>query len=612
MEFITPADLAKISVEDIIIYLRKSRAELKETVEQVLARHERLLQDFAIQTFGEKIPEKNIYREVVSGETIDERIEIKKVFNRLEKENKKGLLVIEPQRISRGTLTDCGRVCDILKYTDTLCITITKTYDLNNKFDKDAFEAQLLQGNKYLEYSKEIMDRGKALSIREGKYIGSTPPFGYGRKALDRGYMLVKDKEEAPVVETIFNLFVDENLSTVEISHYLNKHQIKPKKKDFWNKDMVRYILKNEVYYGSLTWGKRQVVRKLIDGELNKYRIRSDDYMLVRGMHEAIVTKEKWDIAQAKIKGHPNSKPGTSHELKNPLAGLVFCKKCGYSLVRCKNTKNKPRKKVRKYELDKIALNKLLRDHKGSHTYKEIAEFLEVSRDMVISWFAPNIERVNYSEKFSEKWYELKFLLEIDTTEFDKKIVTYVDPQPLNDTFLCSNQTCDMVSCCLQKLEKEILLELENQLERFNYYVDNYEEEIVKERIDAQKAIVKINNQLEGLNKELKNLRRAYNREEFTYEEYLEDKKDIESDINRLTEQLVELENDNENDTLIRYKKAIPIISECLDEYNNMTVPQKNESLKSIIDRITYSKTKRLNWRKNEPDDMRIHIDMKI
>ncbi len=615
MNVITAYELAKLSVDQIIIYLRKSRAERNETVEEVLARHEKILQDYAIQVFGQKIPEKNIYREVVSGETIDERVEVKKVFNRLEKEDIKGLLVVEPQRISRGDMLDCGRVVQILKYTETLCITITKTYDLNNKFDKELFEAQLLQGNKYLEYSKEIMDRGKSLSIREGKYIASTPPFGYDRKALDKGFMLIKNKEEAPIVETIYKLFVDENLSTVEVANYLNKHRIKPKKNKLWDDKMVRHVLKNEVYYGSLVWGKRPVVRKLIDGELTKFRVNSDEYMLVRGMHEPIVSKEKWDMAQEKIKGHKSARNGTSHELKNPLAGLVFCEKCGYSLVRIKNRRRKEkRKKVRKYPLDKVAINKLLREAKESKglSYKEISNFLNISKHSVVAWFDARINHVYYSEIFSEKWYELKFLLEIDSTEFDKQILTYVDPEPLNDTFMCSNQNCDMVSCCLQKLEKAILNELKISLKKFTYYVDNYEEEIIKEQVDNQKTINKINKELDNLKTELKNLRRAYNREEFTYDEYLEDKKDIELEIEGLQLQLKEFEDDEENDTLIKYKKAIPKLYECLKEYDKMSVVQKNESLKSIIERITYYKTKRLNWRKKEDDDMVICIDMKL
>lgn len=616
MNIVTAYELAQISVQQVIIYLRKSRAEKNETVEEVLARHERILQDFAEENFGDKVPESNIYREVVSGETLDERIEIKKIFSRLEKEDIKVLLVVEPQRVSRGDMLDCGRVVRILEYTNTLVSTITKTYNLSNKFDKEIFEAQLLQGNKYLEYHKEIMDRGKALSLREGKYVGSTPPFGYNRKQLDRGFMLVKHKEEAPIVETIFNLFVDENLSTLEIAGYLNKHQMKPKKAKLWNDDMVRHVLKNEVYYGSLAWGKRPIIKQLINGEIVKIRASAKDYMLVRGRQEPIITKEKWDMAQEKIKGNPSSHVGHSRELQNPLAGLVFCKKCGYSLVRIKNrkSKNDARKPIRKYKLDKLAIRDLLRDAKKSKSisYQEIADFLDVSRHIVISWFETRDDRLRYTEIFSEKWYELKFLLEIDTTKYDKQILTYADPRPLNDTFMCSNPNCDMVSCVLQKLEKTILDKLKEHLQYFNHFVDNYEEEIIKERRDTVKAIMKINTKLEGLRTELKNLRRAYNREEFTYEEYLEDKQDIDEEIKVLTEQLNELQQDSEEDTLLRYKKAIPILSECLNEYNNWTIEQKNEGLKSIIERITYSKTKRLNWRKNEEDDMTIHIELKL
>ena len=50
MNIITPYELGKISVHKIILYLRKSRSEGKESVEEVLARHEKILQDFAIQT----------------------------------------------------------------------------------------------------------------------------------------------------------------------------------------------------------------------------------------------------------------------------------------------------------------------------------------------------------------------------------------------------------------------------------------------------------------------------------------------------------------------------------------------------------------------------------
>lgn len=616
MNIITPYELGKVSVHKIILYLRKSRAEGKESVEEVLSRHEKILQDYAIQTFGQKIPEENIYREVVSGETIDERVEIQKVFHRLEKEDIDILLVVEPQRISRGDMLDCGRVVQILKYTNTWVTTITKTYDLNNKFDREIFEAQLLQGNKYLEYQKEIMDRGKQLSLREGKYVGSTPPFGYNKKALDKGFMLIKHKEEAPIVEKIFELFVDEDLSTKQVAGYLNKHEMKPRKSELWNYEMVRHILKNEVYYGELAWGKRPVVKRLINGEINKYRPAPDDYMLVRGRQEAIVSKEKWDMAQYKISRHPSSRTGLNRDLKNPLAGLVYCKKCGHSLVRMENrrARNDKRKKIRKYNLDKSAINKVLREAKDAKgvSYKEIGDFLGVSKSSLMQWFRVEENKQHYTDLFTEKWYELKFFLEIETDEFDKQILTYVDPEPLKDTFMCSNPNCDMVSCVLQKLESEILSELKRNLKDFKYYVDNYEEEIIKERNDNRKAIAKLQNKLDSLKKERKNLLRARNREEYSYEDYIELKNDIENEIAIVENKLSEFEDTEESDTLVRYKKAIPILEDCIKEYDNMSIAQKNENLKSIIERIIYSKTKRINWRRNDVDDMVIDLHLKI
>lgn len=64
-------------MQEYLMYLRKSRQDNPdETVEEVLARHEKQLQEYSIKTFGYRINEDNIYREIVSGETIDDRPEI--------------------------------------------------------------------------------------------------------------------------------------------------------------------------------------------------------------------------------------------------------------------------------------------------------------------------------------------------------------------------------------------------------------------------------------------------------------------------------------------------------------------------------------------------------
>ena len=155
-----------------LMYLRKSRADGEhETVEEVLAKHYKMIQDYAAAKLGGAIPEELIYREVVSGETIQDRPEMIKVLDRIQSEDIKGVLVVEPQRLSRGDLSDCGTIIRAFRYTDTLIITPSKTYDLGDKFDRKFFEMELMRGNDYLEYVKEIMNRGRLASVQAGNYI---------------------------------------------------------------------------------------------------------------------------------------------------------------------------------------------------------------------------------------------------------------------------------------------------------------------------------------------------------------------------------------------------------------------------------------------------------
>ena len=73
-----------LSPDEVIEYLRKSRADDPLlTVEEVLARHEAILDEWAENNLGGKVPEKNKYREVVSGETIADRPEIQTILKKI-------------------------------------------------------------------------------------------------------------------------------------------------------------------------------------------------------------------------------------------------------------------------------------------------------------------------------------------------------------------------------------------------------------------------------------------------------------------------------------------------------------------------------------------------
>ncbi len=314
-----------------LVYLRKSRADGEhETVEDVLERHENILREYAGKN-GITINEQDIYREIVSGETIQDRPEINKLLNRIQSENIKGVLAIEPQRLSRGDLSDCGTIIRAFRYTDTLIITPTKTYDLSDKFDRKFFEMELTRGNDYLEYIKEIMMRGRIASVSEGNFIGSIPPYGYDKVKSGKSYTLVPNAE-ADTIRMIFELYANEKLGTTIIANRLNDLGIKPRKAPYWTNASVRDILHNPVYIGKIRWNWRKTIKKYENGDIIKSRPKSepDTWILVDGKHEPIISEELFEAVQQRFGNAPRIK--ASQELVNPFAGLIRCQ-CGKAMV---------------------------------------------------------------------------------------------------------------------------------------------------------------------------------------------------------------------------------------------------------------------------------------
>ena len=101
---------------EVIAYLRKSRADDPAlTVAEVLAKHERILAEWAEKNLLSPVPEQNILREVESGEHIDARPKMMELLRRIESPTVRAVLVVEPQRLSRGDLEDAGRIIKLLR-----------------------------------------------------------------------------------------------------------------------------------------------------------------------------------------------------------------------------------------------------------------------------------------------------------------------------------------------------------------------------------------------------------------------------------------------------------------------------------------------------------------
>lgn len=335
--------------EEVIDYLRKSRSDDPLlTVEEVLSKHEAMLDEWAEKHLGAVVPEENKYREVVSGETIAERPEINRVLRLIESPRYKAVAVVEPQRLTRGDLEDIGRLMKLLKHTNTLVITPQRIYDLRDEYDWDAFERELKRGNDYLEYTKKILNRGRLLSVSQGNYVGNTAPYGYDKTFVTEGKrkcpILVPNKEEADVVRMMFDLYVNKDMGCTNICKKFDAMGIKPPKGEHWSAAAMTKMLENIHYIGKVKWNHRKTLTIVEEGEFKKTRpvAKVGEYLIYDGKHEAIVPEELFNAAQAKKGKNTRKKPNT--KIRNPFAGLIWCK-CGraMSLRIYKNRDSAPR-----------------------------------------------------------------------------------------------------------------------------------------------------------------------------------------------------------------------------------------------------------------------------
>lgn len=325
---------------NVCIYLRKSRADREAEARgegETLARHERILLDLAKKR-GYNVGA--IYKEIVSGETISARPVMQQVLREVESGMWDGVLVVEVERLARGDTIDQGVVSRAFQYSDTKIITPIKTYDPNNEFDEEYFEFGLFMSRREYKTIKRRLTAGRESSAKEGKYCGSKPPYGYIRVKLDneKGWTLQPVPAQAEIVSLIFNWYVNgvsgERMGMSKICRKLNDTGIKTMDGGLWTVPRIQAILRNPVYAGMIRWNSRKAVRHIKDGNITISRPFSQDYILVEGRHPAIVSKDLFQQAQDIVNKNPARPVNSLHTLRNPLAGIIRCGKCGYVMTR--------------------------------------------------------------------------------------------------------------------------------------------------------------------------------------------------------------------------------------------------------------------------------------
>lgn len=333
-------------------YLRKSRADRDAEAHgegETLLRHQKILEDLASRL---GITISKFYREIVSGETIQDRPVVQELLHDISNGKCDGVLVVEVERLARGDTSDQGTIAKYFKFSDTLIITPLKIYDPTDEYDEEYFEFGLFMSRREYKTINRRIQRGRIASVQEGKWIASTAPYGYERIKIPdgKGYTLQIVPEQAEIVRFIFHLYLHgekqpdgshKRLGRLLICKKLDAMSIKPATSQKWSVSTIKDMLQNPVYIGKVCWGKDIEKKVITDGITKKVRIKNPDFQMYDGLHPAIIPDETFQKVQELIHSKPAAPIVSNKILKNPLSGIVRCGKCGTPLTRAiSNTKD--------------------------------------------------------------------------------------------------------------------------------------------------------------------------------------------------------------------------------------------------------------------------------
>lgn len=213
--------------------------------------------------------------------------------------------------------------------------------------NRDSYDMLLPIRNVFnAQYAKDISDKVKTAfkaKQRRGEFCGAFAVYGYIKDPRNNDHLRI-DPVAARTVNLIFSLAA-EGVTTKAIAERLNAEEI-PCPSEYkrimgqqysnggdarqrkWTYIAIRRILSNEVYLGNMV-ANRNSRRKMHGKEKAN---SAEAWIVVRGTHEPIITRELWASAQKQINSGSRAADKSGHS--GLYAGILHCGDCGSPLVR--------------------------------------------------------------------------------------------------------------------------------------------------------------------------------------------------------------------------------------------------------------------------------------
>lgn len=318
--------------------LRKSREDVEAEARgqmETLALHEEALRRLA-SNLGIEV--SKVYRELVSGDRLDERPETMQLVHEVMRGEWDGVLAYDIQRISRGDMIDQGVIMNAFKYSRTLIVTPGKVFDLADDYDSNAVEMNLMMGRVELGWIKKRLVEGKENRSRRGEYLGSIAPFGWEKCTIDH----MKTLRPGEHHERLYQMYADIAAwarTPKGMADDLNRQGFPTPRGKHWDAKTITSIIRNPVNIGYVRWNQRKT-RVQFDEDMNRRKVRGvpkdDERILAEGLHRGagLITDELFDAANRQLDAHGGTSEHTGKPLRNPLAGVLVCKGCGRAMAR--------------------------------------------------------------------------------------------------------------------------------------------------------------------------------------------------------------------------------------------------------------------------------------
>lgn len=185
-------------------------------------------------------------------------------------------------------------------------------------------------------YVKDISNKTRAaLRARAtaGKYV-SSGIYGYQKDPHDRNHLIL-DPETAPIVQRVFSMAasghtfrsIARTLASEGILSPGTYKGVADSGSD-WYSCAVANIIRTPEYLGQVVFGK---TKKISYKSSKIIRLPEEEWIVVEGTHEPMVSKETWDLAN-EIANRP--KKSGKYAPPHIFAGLLFCGDCKAAIVR--------------------------------------------------------------------------------------------------------------------------------------------------------------------------------------------------------------------------------------------------------------------------------------